>query len=209
MIFGSAERTSGLCRIVEYEPMSLTVWILTRLHQVGGLDQSVFPFISSRTLHGIMKSVDEGAVKQFLQIRTAYSVGAFHDIPLRKLRRSQIIDLGTVALIRRMFYEESLGSHREFLILGGIEVVDLPSAQRMTVEKIHIDQDSQRMAVGLDARQLLGRVSKLQRTRLKHLRSDEIGRSNYVWRIFPRDHQTITVNDGGPPAFRINEYIFI
>ena len=63
MILCAAEWTPGLRGIVEDKPFRLAGRILTRLHEVGRLDEGRLPFIGRRAFLRVMQAVDEGAVE--------------------------------------------------------------------------------------------------------------------------------------------------
>ena len=94
-----------------------------------------------------------------------------------------------------MFHKESLCTHRQLFILCGIEVIDFSTTKGMTIEEIHIYQNSQSMAVGLNARQFFIWIAELQRTGLKNLRSNKVRCAYNIRRIFAGNNKTVTVDN--------------
>ena len=108
-----------------------------------------------------------------------------------------------------MLHEESFGTHRQLFVFGRIEVVDLASAKWVAVEQIHVYEHRQCMAVGLYAGEFLAGVAEFQSPCLKHFGSYEVGSAHNVGRIFAGHNKAVAVNDGGTPAFRVDEHVLV
>ena len=86
-----------------------------------------------------MKTGNKRQVKHFLKIRTAHGIRHLINIPLWQFVFFKIFHLRAVAFIIRVFNKESLPAHLQFLVNYRILIIDFSAAQRMPVQKIHVN----------------------------------------------------------------------
>lgn len=79
----------------------------------------------------------------------------------------------------------------------------------MAVEKVHVDEDGKRVAVSLNAGELLVRIIELQALGLEDLRRDEVWSADDIRRILPGDNKSVAVDDGGLSRKRIDEDVLV
>ena len=83
------------------------------------------------------------------------------------------------------------------------------AAQRMAAEKIHVEQDCERVTIRRNRREFAHRVVLGKVTRRYDFWSDEVRCTDNVGRVFARDDETVKIDDRYVSACRIDQHVVI